>query len=243
MAIREEGVVRKCPAISMSALSHFGEYGRHYPPPEVAQDGSNAPKPDKEGGANAKLGKDGKHWLQNETQVIPDNNLWIVFPSLMLCVFLAALDQTIVSTALPTIAADIGATAAGYSWIGSAYLLTACAMIPLYGRLSDLIGRKPLFFLAIFLFLFGSGLCGAAQSTIWLCCLRGVQGMGGGGIIGLVQTVTSDIVPLHKRGAFQGLFGATWGIASVLGPLIGGALTEAGGIGWRWCFSKSSGYF
>ncbi|CAO1629970.1 unnamed protein product [Parajaminaea phylloscopi] len=177
------------------------------------------------------------HWLEQDVHVIPKNNLWIVFPALMLCVFLAALDQTIVSTALPTISNNLHSGAAGYSWVGTAYLLTATAMIPLYGRLSDIVGRKPLFFIAIFLFLFGSAMCGAAQNIIWLCCCRGVQGIGGGGIIGLCQVVTSDIVPLHKRGSFQGLFGAVWGVACVIGPLIGGALTDHGGsLGWRWCF-------
>lgn len=152
-------------------------------------------------------------------------------------VFLAALDQTIVSTALPTIAADLKSGAAGYSWVGTAYLLAATGMIPLYGRLSDLVGRKPLFFFAIITFLFGSAMCGAAQNIVWLCCCRGVQGIGGGGVISLVQVVVSDIVELRKRGAFQGLFGAVWGIASVVGPLIGGALTDHGGsLGWRWCF-------
>ncbi|PWN28469.1 MFS general substrate transporter [Jaminaea rosea] len=187
-------------------------------------------------------GKKKEHWLEKDVHVIPKNNLLVVFSALMLCVFLAALDQTIVSTALPTIASDLRMGAAGYSWVGTAYLLTSTGMIPLYGRLSDLVGRKPLFFFAIIVFLFGSGMVAAAQNTIWICACRGVQGIGGGGIIGLVQVVTSDIVPLHKRGAFQGLFGAVWGVASVLGPLIGGALADlpntggASSLGWRWAF-------
>ncbi|CAO1625088.1 unnamed protein product [Jaminaea pallidilutea] len=176
------------------------------------------------------------HWLENDVHVIPKNNLWIVFPGLMLCVFLAALDQTIVSTALPTIAADLGASAAEYSWVGTAYLLTASSMIPLYGRLSDLTGRKPLFFIAIAVFLFGSAMCSAAQNPIWLCACRGVQGIGGGGIVGLVNILVSDLVPLEKRGAFQGIFGSTWGLASVVGPVIGGGLASSGGLGWRWAF-------
>lgn len=188
-------------------------------------------------GETSKVTKDGKHWLQNDEHVIPKNNLPLVFTGLMLSVALSALDQTIVSTALPTISADLNASASSYSWVASAYLLAATGVIPLYGRVSDLIGRKPLLLVAIFLFLLGSGLCAAAQNATWLCICRAVQGLGGGGVIGMVQTVTSDLVPLHRRAAFQGLFGAVWGISSVVGPLIGGALTDHGGkLGWRWLF-------
>jgi EmrB/QacA subfamily drug resistance transporter len=154
----------------------------------------------------------------------------------MLSVSLAALDQTIVSTALPTINRDLNGSAAAYTWVASAYLMAAAVVVPLYGRLSNLVGRKPLFFSAIALFLLGSALCGAAQNPTWICVSRAIQGLGGGGIIGLVQVTTSDIVPLAKRGAFQGLFGAVWGISSVIGPLIGGALTEYTALSWRWCF-------
>lgn len=180
--------------------------------------------------------KAGKHWLQNDEHVIPKNNLWVVFTGLMLSVALSALDQTIVSTALPTIATDLNASAASYSWIASSYLLAATAVIPLYGRLSDLVGRKWLLLFAIFLFLLGSGLCAAAQDAGFLIAWRAVSGLGGGGIIGLVQVTTSDLVPLNRRAAFQGLFGCVWGVSSVLGPLIGGSLVNAGGLGWRWLF-------
>lgn len=218
----------------------------HKPSPSShdSVDGDAGRKDDGEGDdiAGEPAAKKKGHWLEKDVHVIPKNNLPIVFSALMLCVFLAALDQTIVSTALPTIANDLKMGAAGYSWVGTAYLLASTGMIPLYGRLSDLVGRKPLFFFAIIIFLFGSGMVAAAQNTVWICASRGVQGVGGGGIIGLVQVVTSDIVPLHKRGAFQGLFGAVWGVASVLGPLIGGALADlpdtggASSLGWRWGF-------
>ncbi|KDN40105.1 MFS general substrate transporter [Tilletiaria anomala UBC 951] len=180
-------------------------------------------------------GKKDPHWLQVESEHnIPKNNFYIVLPGLMLAVFLAALDQTIVSTALPTIAGDLHAGPSSYSFVGTAYLLTATALIPLYGRLSDLTGRKPLLWVAILFFLFGSALCGAAKNMTWLCIARGLQGVGGGGIISIVQIIMSDITTLEQRGAISGVFGFVWGVASVIGPLAGGALTDR--VSWRWCF-------
>ncbi|KZP30714.1 MFS general substrate transporter [Athelia psychrophila] len=151
----------------------------------------------------------------------------------MLCTFLAAMDQTITAIALPTIIDDIGGES-GYSWAGTAYLLGSTCFTPLYGKLSDILGRKPVFFAAIFLFLFGSAMCGAAQNFAWLAICRGVQGIGGGGIIQLTQFTISDITPLQDRGMYSGALGATWGIASVLGPLVGGILSDH--VSWRWCF-------
>ena len=148
-----------------------------------------------------------QHWLEKTEQKIPKNNLPVVMTGIMLTVFLAALDQTICATALPTIAASLHSNASDYSWVGSAYLLASTAVIPLYGRMSDLIGRKRLLYFAIVLFLFGSAMCGAAQSSTWLSVCRGVQGLGGGGIISLANILIGDIVSLKDRGTYAGLFG------------------------------------
>ncbi|KAF7354722.1 Membrane transporter [Mycena sanguinolenta] len=174
-----------------------------------------------------------KRAKEDDEHIVPHNNLPLVFFSLMLTAFLAALDQTIIATALPTIVAELGGGEA-YSWVGSAYLIAGAALCPAYGKLSDIFGRKRVLYPSIVIFLVGSALCGAAKSMTWLILARALQGIGGGGIQQLVQVVIGDIVTLEERGKFASAVGAMWGIAGVVGPLVGGALTDH--VSWRWCF-------
>jgi EmrB/QacA subfamily drug resistance transporter len=155
------------------------------------------------------------------------------FSGAMLGLLLAALDQTIVATALPRIVADLHGLD-HLSWVVTAYLVTSTVTVPLYGKLSDLYGRKRLFIVSIGLFLVGSALCGAAQSMTQLIAFRGLQGLGAGGLIPLTFAVIGDLFSPRERGRYQGLTGAVWAIAAVAGPLLGGVLTDS--VSWRWIF-------
>jgi EmrB/QacA subfamily drug resistance transporter len=157
----------------------------------------------------------------------------IVFAALMLAVLLAALDSTIVATALPTITADLGGLNQ-LSWVVTGYLLASTISTPLYGKLGDLYGRKRVFQAAIVIFLVGSALCGQAQGMGELIAFRTLQGLGGGGLIVLAQAIIGDIVSPRDRGRYQGIFGAVFGVSSVLGPLLGGFLVD--NASWRWIF-------
>ena len=161
------------------------------------------------------------------------SRLGVIFAGLMLVMLLAALDQTIVATALPTIVSELGGLE-HLSWVTSAYLLAVTAVTPVYGKLGDLYGRKRVLQSAVVIFLAGSALCGLAQSMDMLIAFRFVQGLGGGGLIVLIQSVVGDIVPPRERGKYQGLFGAVFGFSSVTGPLLGGFIVEH--VSWRWIF-------
>src|ERR1700722_10402936 len=157
----------------------------------------------------------------------------MIFGALFLVLLLAALDQTIVSTALPTIVGELGGLT-HLSWLVSAYLLSSTVVTPLYGKFGDLHGRKIVLQVAIVVFLVGSALCGIAQNMLQLILFRGLQGAGGGGLIVITMAVIGDLIPPRERGRYQGLFGAVFGLATIIGPLLGGFFVDH--LTWRWIF-------
>ena len=166
----------------------------------------------------------------------PDQNqisIRAVFGALFLALWLAALDQTIVSTALPTMASEVGGLAY-LSWVVTAYLLTSTVVGPLYGKFGDLYGRKIVLQVAIAIFLVGSALCGIAQDMLQLILFRALAGIGGGGLIVITIAVIGDLIPPRERGRYQGFFGAVFGVATIVGPLVGGFFVDH--LSWRWIF-------
>ena len=157
----------------------------------------------------------------------------LIFGALLLVLFISSLDQTIVSTALPTIVGDLGGLQ-HLSWVVTAYLLASTVVGPLYGKLGDLYGRKRVLQVALVLFLIGSALCGLAQTMPQLIAFRAVQGLGGGGLIVVAMAVVGDLVAPRDRGRYQGLFGAVFGVSTVAGPLLGGFFVD--NLSWRWIF-------
>ena len=156
-----------------------------------------------------------------------------VFACLLVAMLLSSLDQTIFSTALPTIVGELGGVD-HMLWVTTAYLVAATITMPIYGKLGDLIGRKSLFLVALTLFLIGSVIGGTTDTMVGLIVARAVQGLGGGGLMILSQAIIADVVPVRERSKYMGAMGAVFGVSSVIGPLLGGWFTE--GAGWRWAF-------
>lgn len=157
----------------------------------------------------------------------------IILIGLMSGMLLAALDQSIVGTALPRIVSDLGGLN-HITWVVTAYLLTSTASTPLWGKISDLYGRRIIFQITIVIFLIGSALCGLAQSMPQLILFRAIQGIGGGGLMAIAFAIIGDVIPARERGRYSGYFGAVFGVSSLAGPLLGGWITD--NISWRWIF-------
>lgn len=164
---------------------------------------------------------------------LPPRTRQLVTLGLLLGLALGALEATVVSTAMPTVIARLGGLE-HYSWVFSAYLLASTASVPVWGRLSDLRGRRTLYMLGTAIFLIGSALSGAAQSMLQLVVFRALQGLGAGAIVPLSMTIIGEIYTLRERARMQAVFSGVWGVASILGPLVGGYITDA--LSWRWIF-------
>ncbi|CAG8670089.1 4834_t:CDS:2 [Dentiscutata erythropus] len=187
--------------------------------------------------------KSGHEGITNASEIDDDQvyteltqlQFFFVFLGLCFAMFMAALDQTIVTTALPKIVIDL-ASVEKIVWVGTAYLLTATSFQPAYGKLADIFGRKITFLAAMLLFELGSILCGVSSTMDMLIISRSIAGLGGGGIFGIVLIILADIVSVKDRGKFQGYIGAVFIIASIISPVIGGLFTDNNNLSWRWAF-------
>ncbi|CCF48223.1 hypothetical protein NDA10_003744 [Ustilago hordei] len=205
---------------------HRNSHRSHHSHVQVHHDDATAAEPTPESATEHKVE------LQDQTNFLPKNQVIVAFAGLSAALLVALLDQSIISTALPTITASFHA-GNNASWLSTSYLLTSTASSPLYGRFSDIFGRKTCIIFALTGFLIGSALCAAAQSVTQLIVFRALAGAFGGGIVSLVMVVVGDVVSLRERGTYQGLLGVVVALANSGGPLIGGALAT---VGWRWCF-------
>jgi EmrB/QacA subfamily drug resistance transporter len=169
----------------------------------------------------------------DETIVLSRHRRWAITAGVMTGMFLAALEATVVGTAMPTVIASLGGLE-HYSWVFSAYLLTSTVTVPVWGKLSDIYGRRIIFQAAVVIFLIGSALSGLSKSMPQLILFRGLQGLGAGGLVPLAMTIIGDIYTLEERTRMQALFSGVWGLSSIVGPVIGGFLTDQ--LSWRWVF-------
>ncbi len=207
----------------------------HAPRPAAAGGAGNGAGPSGPTGPNGPSGSSGQSGQSgpDASGYLSHRQILIVLGGLMAGMFLAALDQSILGTALPRIVSDLGGLDK-LSWVVTAYLLTSTAATPLWGKISDLYGRRITFQAAITIFVLASMLSGLSQSIGQLIAFRAVQGLGGGGLFALALAVIGDVIPPRERGRYQGYFGVVFGTSSVLGPVLGGFFTE--GPGWRWIF-------
>ncbi|MGY1643442.1 MDR family MFS transporter [Geodermatophilus sp. SYSU D00703] len=167
--------------------------------------------------------------------VLTRRRINLIFSALVAGMLVSSLDQTIVSTAMPTIVGDLGGVP-HMAWVTTAYLLASTLVMPIYGKFGDLWGRRALFLLAIGLFTVASVGAALSPDFTWFVIWRGVQGLGGGGMMILSQAIIADVVPARERGKYMGPLGAVFGLSAVAGPLVGGWLTDSPSLGWQWCF-------
>jgi EmrB/QacA subfamily drug resistance transporter len=167
-----------------------------------------------------------------------ERRLYVITAAMMLSLFLASIEMTVVATAMPTIVAQLGGLSI-YAWVFSAYMLASTTVIPIFGKLSDIYGRRPIYLGAMAVFLIGSVLCGQARTMRQLVLFRALQGLGAGGLLPLAFTIIGDIFTFEQRAKIQGLFAGVWGVSSVIGPLLGGFLVDH--ANWRWVFYLNIG--